>query len=104
MLVAVARKLILLANKGTNWPYAYVRMNDAVAHAPLSSEGHIGVMTSGLPSRNSCGHLQQLQVWQLLQCGGQVVCLEGLNGGLEPFLFDVKELPLWNVANADEPT
>ena len=49
----VAQKLMLLGNEGTNWPYAYARMNNAVAHAPLSSEGHIGVMTSGLPSRNA---------------------------------------------------
>ena len=28
---------------------------------------------------------------------------EGLNGSLEALLFDFKELPLWNAANADEP-
>ena len=42
---------MLLADEGTNWPYAYARMNDAVAHTPLSSEGHIGMMTGGLHSR-----------------------------------------------------
>ena len=30
-LVDVAQKLMLLANKGPNWPYAYVQMNDAMA-------------------------------------------------------------------------
>ena len=79
-------------------------MNDAIAHAPLSSEGHIGIMTDGMPSMNTCGHLKQLQVWKLLQCGVQVVCLEGLYGGLEALLFDFKELPLWNAAGLDEPT
>ena len=85
---------MLLADEGTNWPYAYARMNDAMAHAPLSSERHIGIMTGGLPNRNACSHLHQLQVWWLLQCRGKVVCLEGLNGSLKPLLFDLKELPL----------
>ena len=33
-----------------------------------------------------------------------MVCPEGLNGSLEPLLFHFKELPLWSVANEDEPT
>ena len=103
-LVGVAWKLMLLANEGTNWPYAYTQMDDAMAHMPLSSEGNIGVMTKGLPSMNACSHLNQLQVQRLLQCRGQVVCPEGLNGSLKALLFDFKELPPWNVANADEPT
>ena len=79
-------------------------MNNAMVHAPLSSEGHIGIMTSGLPSKNTYSCLLQLQVWWLLQCRGWVVCLEGLNGSLEPLLFDFKELPLWSMADADEYT
>ena len=66
-LVEAAWKLMLLVDKCTNWPYAYTWMNDAVAHAPLSSEGHIGIMTEGLPSMNACSCLGQLQVWRLLQ-------------------------------------
>ena len=50
------------------------------------------------------GCLDQLQVQRLLQCRGWVVCPEGLNGSLKALLFDFKELPLWNAANADEPT
>ena len=83
-----AWKLILLADKGPNWPYAYAWMNDAVAHAPLSSERHPGIMTDGIPSMNACGHLDQFQVQKLLQCGGQVGCPEGLNGDLEALLFN----------------
>ena len=49
MLTDAAQKLLLLVDEGTNWPYAYIRMNDAMAHMPLSSIGHIGVMTSHLP-------------------------------------------------------
>ena len=101
-LVDVDQKLLLLTDEGADWPYAYIRMNDAMAHALLSSKGHIGVMTGDLPSWNTCGHLYQLCVWQLLQCGGWMVCPDGLNGGLEPLLFNFKELLLWNVANVGE--
>ena len=89
-LAEVAWNLMWLTNKGTNWPYAYTWMNDAIAHVPLCSEGHIGIMTEGLPSMNACGCLNQLQVWRLLQCGGQVVCPEGLNGSLKALLFDLE--------------
>ena len=99
MLADAAQKLLQLANEGADWPYAYIRMNDAVAHMLLSSIGHIGVMTGDLPSQSTCGHLHQIHMWQLLQCGGQVVCPDGLNGGLEPLVFNFKELPLWNVAD-----
>ena len=101
-LADVAQKLLLLADEGANWPYAYIRMNDAMAHMLLSSKGHIGIMTSDLPSWNACGCLNQLCMWQLLQCGGQVVCPDGLNGGLEPLIFNFKELPLCNAANVGE--
>ena len=78
-------------------------MNDAMAHVPLSSEGHIGIMTDGIPSMNACSCLDQLQVWRLLQCGGQVVCPEELNGGIKALLLDSEELPLWNATTTDEP-
>ena len=100
----VACKLILLANEGPGWPYTFVQMNSAVSLVPLSSEGHIGAMTDGMPSTNTCGHLHQLQVWKLLQCGGWVVCPEGLNWGLKALLFNFEKLPFWNAAAVDEPT
>ena len=40
MLADAGRMLLLLADEGADWPYAYIRMNDAVAHTPLSSVGH----------------------------------------------------------------
>ena len=100
----IAQKLMFLANESPNWPYAYVQMNGTMAHAPLSSEGHIGVMTDGMPSKNACSCLDQLQVQKLLYCKGWVVCPEGLNRGLEVLLFDFKDLLLWNAASVDEPT
>ena len=103
-LVDAAQKLMLLVNKGPSWPYAYAQIHDTVAHMPLSSEGHIGIMTDGIPSMNACSHLDQLQVQKLLQCRGQVVCPKGLNGGLKALLFNFEELQLWNAATMDEAT
>ena len=99
MLADAAHKLLLLAGEGTDWPYAYIRMNDVMAWTLLSNTGHISVMTSDLPSQNACGHLHQIHVWQLLQFRGWVVCLDRLNGGLEPLVFNCKDLPLWNMTN-----
>ena len=99
-LADAAQKLLLLVDEGTNWPYPYIRMNDAMAHMPLSSVGHIDVMTGDPPSQNACSHLHQICMWQLLQCRSHVVCQDGLNGGLESLMFNFKELPLWNVADA----
>ena len=59
-LVEMAQKLMFLANEGPNWPYAYVQMKDAMTHMPLSSEGHIGIMTDGIPGMNACSCLDQL--------------------------------------------
>ena len=61
-------------------------------------------MTGGIPSTNGCSCLDQLQVQKLVQCGGCMVCPEGLNGGIKALLFDSQELLLWNVATVDEPT
>ena len=61
-LVEAAQCLVLLANEGPDWPYTFVQMNDAILHVPLSSEGHLGILTEGKPQRNPCGLLHQLQV------------------------------------------
>ena len=45
---------------------------------------HISAMTEGMLSRSTLGHLSQLEVHKLLQCGNQVVSPKGLNGVLEP--------------------
>ena len=72
-----AQKLMLLADESPNWPHAYASMKDAMAHMPFSSEGHIGIMTDGIPSMNTCSCLDQLQVWKLLQCGAGWFALRG---------------------------
>ena len=58
----VACKLLLLADDTPDWPYAFVQMNDNVFHVALSSEGHTGAMTDGMPSTNTYSWLHQLQV------------------------------------------
>ena len=57
-----AHKLVLLADEGLDLPYAFVQLNYAVSHAPLSSKGHIGTMTDDAPSTNAYGCLHKLQV------------------------------------------
>ena len=98
----VACKLLLLADDGPDWPYAFMWMNNNVSYAPLSSEGHVGAMTDGAPSTNACSQLHQLQVWKLLQHRSWVVCPEGLNRELEAVQFTFEELPLWNASTRDE--
>ena len=101
-LVEVTWCLVLLDDEGPDWPYTFVWMNNTVLHMPLSSEGHLGVLTEGKPQRNLCGLLHQLQAWRLLQCRKWVVWPGGLNAGLKVLVFDFEELPLWNVATTGE--
>ena len=101
-LVEAAQSLVLLSDKGSDWPYAFVWLNDTVLHIPLSSKRHLGVLMEGKPQRNPCGLLHQLQAWRLLQCGKQMVCSGGLNAGLNALVFNLEELPLWNVATTVE--
>ena len=93
-LVEAAQCLVLLANEGPDWQYAFVWMNNAILHMLLSSEGHLDILMEGTPQRNPCGFLCQLQAWRLLQCGEQMVCPGGLNTGIKALVFDFEELPL----------
>ena len=74
-------KLTMLIDIGTDWVYAFAQLNGDTLHTPLSSEGHMSAMIDGMPSMSACGCLSQLEVCKLLQCGDQVVCPGGLNGG-----------------------
>ena len=103
-LVEVVQCLVLLAGKGLDWLYAFIQMNDTVSHVSLSSKGHLGVLMEGKPQRNPCSLLHQLQSLRLLQCGKQVVCPGGLNTGLDVWVFNFEELPLWNAATVGEAT
>ena len=78
------RKLTLVINIGDNWVYTFMQLKESTLHVPLSNEGYISTTIDGVLSRSAYRHFCQLQVQRLLQCGSHLVCLEGLNGGLEP--------------------
>ena len=90
-----AHKLVLLVDKSTDWPYAFVQLNDAVSHELLSNEGHVSTVMDAMPSTDACGQLHQLEICELLQDEGKVVCLEGLNGEVEgPTVYLPRATPL----------
>ena len=97
------QKLALLINTGTNWAHTFVWLNKGTLHIPLSDEGHISAMINGVPSRSACGHLSQLEVCKLLQCGDQVVYPKGLNGGLEPEGFSLPGPAVWDMDALGKP-
>ena len=101
-LVEVAWCLVILANEGPDWPYAFIWKNNTILHMPLSSEGHFGILIECVPQRNPWGLLHQLQAWRLLQCREWVVCPEGLNVGIEALVFNFEDQPLWNMATVGE--
>ena len=99
----VAHKLVLLADINKDWPYAFIQLNDDVAHVPLSHEGHISAMMDAMPSANAHSQLHQYQVCKLLQQREKVVCPEGLNGDMEALQFTFPELPLWDTTAPSKP-
>ena len=101
-LEGVAHKLVLLADDNRDWLYAFLWLNNAISHAPLSNEVHISAMTDDMPSTDACDQLHQLQVCKLLQHKDRVVCPEGLNSELEALQFTFQELPLWDTATPRE--
>ena len=64
----------------------------------------ISILIDGAPSRSTCGHLSQLEIYQLLQLGCEVVYTEGLNGGLEPVQIPHPKLPIWEAEYTCEDT
>ena len=76
----MANKLALVVNSGDNWAFTFVWLNEDAQHVPLPKEGHLSTMIGGVPSRNVCRCLYQLEVHWLLQCENWLVYPEGLNG------------------------
>ena len=60
-------------------------------------------MIYGMPSRNACGHLCQLEVHQLLQSENQVVYPKGLNGVLELVLTSLPESLTHSMSMLNDP-
>ena len=99
----MARKLPLLINIGDIWAYTFMQLNEGILHVPLSNKGRMSTMIDGVTSRKTCGHLCQLEVCKLLQCGDQVVCPKGLNRGLEPLLLSFPKPPVLNMDALSRP-
>ena len=59
-LVDATQKFLLLADDSPDWPYAFVHMRDTMLLVPLSDIRHIGAMTDGVHTANTCGQLHQL--------------------------------------------
>ena len=90
------RKFALLINTGEDWAYAFMQLNEDSQHIPISAARHINAMIDSAPSRSICGCLSHLEVQKLLQCGGEVVYLEGLNGGLELLWVSLPKPLIWD--------
>ena len=86
-----------------DWVYAFVWLNEALSHVPLSSKGNVSAMMDGVPNTYVCGQVYQLQIHQLLQYKDMVACPEGLNGKLEALHFTFQELPLLDAAAPSKP-
>ena len=99
----VAKKLNLLTTSGRNWAYTFVQFNKDAQHVPLPREGHLSTMIDGVPSRNVCGHLCQLEICQLLQWEDQVVYPEWLNRGLEPVVTSLPQSVAHGMSMFNEP-
>ena len=86
-----AKQLAQLASTGPNQPYTLVWLNGDAYHVPLPKEGHLSVMAEEHTSHVPYGRIWQLEVYQLLSSGSQVVYPEGLNGCQIPVIMTLPE-------------
>ena len=78
-------------SSGPDWPYALVQLHEDTHHAPLSKEGHLGILPQIRAEATTCGRISQLEVCQLLTSSLQVASLTGLNGCEEPIIISLLE-------------
>ena len=88
----VVGKLTACTSSGTNWPYALVQLHKGTCHAPLPKDGHLGILPQRGTEATPCGCISQLEVFQLLAAGPQVIYPVGLNGQDEPIITSLPEL------------
>ena len=79
-------------SSGTNWPYTLAQLYKGSHHAPLPKDKHLGILPQGKVEETSCGWISQLDIYQLLSAGPQVVYPIGLNGQDEPIITTLPEL------------
>ena len=76
----MVKQLTPLPSTGPDCPYTLVWLNGDACHVPLPKEGYLSVQVAEGTSNTACGRVSQLQVFQLLSLGSQIVYLVGLNG------------------------
>ena len=86
------KQLTALISTGPDWPYALVWLNADACHAPLPKEGHPSSLVEGGTSGAACRWISQLDVYQLLSLGSQVVYPVGLNECEVPVIMSLPEL------------
>ena len=86
------KKLTTCISSGTNWPYTLAQLYQGPHHPPLPKDGHLGILPQRGAEETPCGWISQLEVYQLLATGPQVVHPIGLNGHNEPVITTLPEL------------
>ena len=90
MEVAV-KQVTPLPSIGPDCPYTLVQLNGDAHHVPLPKEGHLSIQVMGGISNTTCRRVSQLQVYQLLSSGSQIVYPVGLNGCEVPVIASSPE-------------
>ena len=78
-------------SSGPDWPYVLAQLYEGSNHTPLPKDKHLGILPQG-KVESPCGQISQLEVYQLLSTGPQVIYLVGLNGSDQPVTIDLPEL------------
>ena len=79
------------APSGPNWPYTLVWLHEGTCHVPLPKEGYLGILPQRGVEVIPCGQINQLEVYQLLITGPQVIYPIHLNGCNEPIITPFSE-------------
>ena len=77
---------------GPNWSYTLVQLHEATCHVPLPKEGHLGILPQRRAEATPCRQISQLEVFQFLITGPQVIYLTGLNGCGKPVITSLPEM------------
>ena len=85
------KKLTACPSSGTDWPYALAQLYEGPHHAPLSKDGHLGILPQRGAEDTPYGQISQLEVHQLLAASSQVIYPVGLNGHDEPVVTTLPE-------------
>ena len=62
----VVKRLAACTSSGIDWPYALAQLYEGPCHAPLSKDGHLGILPQKGAEKTPCGQISQLEVCQLL--------------------------------------